>query len=744
MLAAITVALAIALQVPPAGGTGAIRGEVRSEGTGQPLAGAVIEIVGGEHPLRASAAESGAYSLQGVPSGRRMVRARYIGHAPLELEVAVPAGREVRLDLFLPVRPVVLEPVEVRTSAPLGATATTPAPAPDLVLAGTRALESSPGLAELGLTDVARGVPGQEPVDPSDVLYIRGAAADLKLVYLDGAPVFAPFPLGGLLDPFTPELLRAAEVHVGGAPARYDGGLSYILDLRTRGLRPDRVRSIGAVDLLSARAMVEAPIAPGVGVLAAGRGVHRVGTEVLLGETAPYGYREGIVRADAQLGRGLGVVSLMGFLNQEEVWLDAVGSRDSIIEWGNRAVSLRYRGTVAGTDAEFTAARGDFTARLPLGGSRPVIADGHSRRSRLSLDLTRRAEDVELRYGLSYDRQEQSYRADVRNAPGMLLPVRVDAAGEVAGGYLDLTWAAAPRVRMRGGLRADHFSLDDGLEFAPRLALTWLVTDRAALTLAGGRYHQYLRTPEEMLLTPAPAQQPSRALALGSASHLSLALDQDLGEGMRLGLEGYFKSFSGVPGSDASEANASGVDLWLRRSAGSLTGWVGYSLAWVWSMPSSVQAPNRFAGRQLLSAGVATPLGRLGDVDLKFAYGAGLPYSSMPWAIGDAALPQHGSPEAEFRNAVPPTPSNLAGSADAAPLLPYPDKPFLRLDVGASRTWSGRLAGTPVELVPYLRLLNTLGQRDALFYHYDRSRDESPRALGTMPIVPVLGVEWRF
>src|SRR5690606_37682435 len=143
-----------------------------------------------------------------------------------------------------------------------------------------------------GLADAALGAPGQEPVDPSDVLYVRGTGTDLKLVYLDGAPVYAPFPLGGLIEPFTPGLLQSADIYLGGAPARYDGGLSYVLDLRTRGVRSDRVHSTGAVDLLSARVTVEAPIGSRAGVLFAGRSVHDRGTGPLSGGPLPYGYAE--------------------------------------------------------------------------------------------------------------------------------------------------------------------------------------------------------------------------------------------------------------------------------------------------------------------------------------------------------------------------------------------------------------------------------------------------------------------
>jgi hypothetical protein len=54
--------------------------------------------------------------------------------------------------------------------------------------------------------------------------------------------------------------------------------------------------------------------------------------------------------------------------------------------------------------------------------------------------------------------------------------------------------------------------------------------------------------------------------------------------------------------------------------------------------------------------------------------------------------------------------------------------------------WFGR----DVVLRPYLKVLNALNRRDALFYHFERWRDQDPRPLADLPLLPVMGVEWRF
>jgi hypothetical protein len=736
VLAATLLPVLVQAQALAAQRQGGVGGVVRSAGNGEVIAGAVVEVVGGLEVRRTVSGPAGEYLLRNVPPGRRLLRASHIGHAPLEVEVLVSAGREFELELVLPLRPVALAPVEVSGGRLRPGVDTVAAAAAELSLAGARAMDATPGIAELGLADAVRGVPGQEPADPSHLLYVRGAAADLKLVHLDGAPVYAPFPIGGLLDPFTPGLLSSADVYVGGAPARFDGGLSYVLDLRTRGVRPGAVRTSGAVDMLSTRALLEVPVTAGFGVLASGRTVHGRGVPSPL----PYGYNEGLVRADLQLADEW-LLSTTGFHNRELVWMESTGARDSSIAWGNRAASVRISGSRVRTDVELTGSLGDFDARLPLEGTHPILAEGGVRRTRLAADLeTALDEGISIRYGAAYDYQGQSYRGQRLDSVGTQEPVWTSASGDVVGGYVDAAWRPIERLRLRGGMRLDRFSLNGEVALAPRFSATWLLTDRAALTLAGGRYHQYLRAPEAALLaassaTGIPGLSYTSALAIGQATHFTAGLDQDLGEGIRLGLEGYFKNYLGLPGAEAAEANASGVDLWMRRSHGEITGWVGYSLAWLWTVgPTN---GNSFSGRHLFSSGIAAPIRARNRVELQLAYGAGLPYSIIPFASGsDWAV---ASPESAFRHG-----SSAANLTGAAPLLPAEERPYVRVDVSASRTWTPNLFGTHTRLDSYLKVLNPLGRRDALFYRYDRSTDEAPRALAALPVVPVLGMEWRF
>lgn len=744
VLAALTLLAAPADTLP-----GAIRGSVQSEPTGVPLVFAVVQVESEGRVLDTVTDSAGGYRLRRVPAGRHLLRVRHLDHAPLELEVLVPAGAEVSLDFALKPRPIALAEVVVQGAAPGGAGDTAVATHGELAMVSSRALEAGAAVAGAGLGHEGGGSHGGgEGQDPGDVLYVRGSSADLKLVLLDGAPVYAPFHMGGLIPTFEPEALGSARLYLGGAPARYDGGLSYVLDMRTRAGRPEHPRLAGAADLLSGRLLAEGPLPGGAAFLATGRAVHGGAVERLEGEPFPYGYNEGLARLDLPLpgGSELGATA---FVNREEVRVDSLSSRDPTARWGNAAGSLRWRGPLLGSQAEATAALTGFRARLPWRtASRAMVMEAAIGRARGALDLSRSVWGAQLRYGLSYDRLWVEHEAGLREVEGEPIRLRSDSRGDAGGVYVDAAWQPRPRLAMRAGMRGDVFSIGTTLSLSPRLSATWLLGEGAALTVAGGRYHQYVRQ--------AGAADPARGtvgapgnfgdslgvgtrLAVSRATHAALALDQQLGDGLRLGLEGYFKHFEGLPPGDRTRSYHSGVDVWARRVAGPVSGWLGYSLGWSWSEDDDAAwGTRRFAGRHLLSAGVAGEIGRHGRFGARMAYGAGLPYTAV---YGTAP----GAPEGLTGSSTPRGGTTLDSSAEegGAPLSGAPRDPYLRVDVEVSRTWTPRWGSRRAELTPYLRVLNALDRRDGLFYRYDAS-GTGTRSVATLPLLPVAGLSFRF
>jgi len=726
---------------------GVVRGQVRSESTAAPVAGARVELVGVPGP--AAVADSlGYYILRGVPPGRQVVRASHIDHDALQVAIHVPAGGEFLLDFDLQVRPVALPRVTAEVLTVRGARDTVAAAAPELSAASIRALEATPGVAELGIAEAARQFPTEHPIDPSDILYVRGTAADLKLMLLDGAPVYAPFHLAGLIEPLEAGVLRAASLFLGGAPARYDGGLSYVMNLETRAGRRSRQQFAGAVDLLAVQGMAEGPITRSAGYLLEMRALHGVGTEVLLNESLPYGYADGLLRVDVDVGAD-GVVTVTGFWNEESVDVDTSRSAVDPAKWGNAAGSVRYRGVVLGTDAELTAAYGTFGATMPLGEGKPIRAHGDSRRMRLNADFGTEVGAAQVRFGMTYDRLEIDQRLEAYGSDrgDSARAIEESTEGSVTGAYVDGSIRPIGGLVLRGGLRADVFSHSPALRLAPRLAATWIVTDRLVVKLGAGRYRQYVSVPAPLgggVGPTWPGTRSARApLAVAKASHLVLGLDHDVGQGVRMGVESFIKRFEGMPLMVApslpieakprdNEASASGIDFWMQRTRGRLQGWLGYSVVWVWSEDRRYVLPRPTSGRKLVSVGLSGPIGPDGEFEIRVNYGAGLPYTAVP----DVGTPEPAFPADQFPIAF----MRMEREEGGRPLRP--DHPYLRIDAQLSHTWTTRLRDARVEVTPYIRVLNALDRRDALFYRFDGEGTLQP--LGVLPVLPVLGVEWRF
>jgi hypothetical protein len=726
---------AVALQQGP---NATVRGQVRSEGSGAPLRLAVVEVISSNRIIQATTDTLGMYVLRNVPAGRRVLRATHIDHAPLEIEIIVNGANQLMLDFGLELRPVKLPALTARALPFRSVTDTVPLGEAALGQAEVKALESTPGVAELGLAEATRDVPG-DPDDPTDVLYVRGGTTDLKLVLLNGAPVYAPFHLGGLINALDSDFMRAAKIYVGGAPARYDGGLSYVLDLETRAGRDGTSSGSLAVDLLGARMLLEGPVTKNSAYLVGARSVHGMGAEAFLEDAFPYSYTDGLARVDvAMLG---GQVTLTGFWNQEKVHLDSLAGGNARAKWGNGAGSLRYRGRVLGADADFTLAAGNFHTQLPVGGVRPIITDGVARRARATAHFSRTIGRVGLQYGASHEQQEFAFRAWPRSASRDSLLLHSEAAGDVSGAYVDAQWQVLPRLTVRSGVRADVFSIDEQTRFAPRLSATLLLNDRATLTLAGGRYRQFVRSESSGIIgTPIADSVSARPLEIAKATHFLVALDQELGVGLRLGLEGYYKAFEDLP-SDAGElTEASGVELWVRRANGRYTGWLGYSLAWVWTVNEPQHNGSNFAGRQLLSAGASGPLLSNGTFDVRVSYGAGLPFTAIPEPEATTGVfglrPGTSAPQLSV---IPTSPPDETRDPVA------PEEQYLRVDAQVAHTFMTEVRGFAFEFTPYFKVLNALGRRDALFYHFDRSQqDPQARAIAALPILPILGLEWRF
>jgi hypothetical protein len=711
--------------------TGRFQDEVRS------LPFAMVEVLSGTARQRAITDADGRYVVHGLQPGEVTLSVRHAAYEPISMLVVVPEHETVSVDIELLAAPVALTPLDVRASARTRVRGISGVDDedtdPELEM---QALEVGPGLGEPGMADVIGALPGNDPGNPTDVLFMRGSTTDLKLVLLDGVPVYTPFHVAGLMRSFEPAVIGAAELHVGGAPARFDGGLSQILELTTRTARRDGIHMSSSVDLMSASGALEMPMGRKAGLVASARGLHGLGSRPF-GSDRPYGYHDALLSTDFEPAAGH-EIHLTGFLNDESVKLDLSPS-DADARWANRAGSASYHGDLGAATVGLTAGMSGYRATLPLqphsSSLEPlppaVLASGSTDRSRIVGEVAFGGAATTVRTGASYEHIDVSFSARELDGPnGAYSHGSTDALGA----FLDASQSLGSNVSLRVGLRADHFG-GESTRLAPRAAITWMVAPGAMISIAAGRYHQPTRTPdvdvEQTLVEVAESGVPPvDLLPIATADHVVFSLDHRLSEYVRIGLQGFWKSYEGLPSAEGAIVRNSGLDIRILRGSERAAAWLGYGLSWYWSAVDLSGRHSGFTGRHLLSAGVSGHLAGPFRGEARVAFGAGLPYTSIP--LSGSTDPMAGVSDPSGQDVV--TNPFDSGLEDSFLRLDAEIYAILRPDWG-SNGWTVR---------PYVRLLNALDRRDSLFYAFESWRSESVRPLAEMPVLPLVGVAVSF
>jgi hypothetical protein len=720
-----------------------VEGRVQSAMDGEPLVGAVVTLVG---TSRAAVSDAqGRYILRDVPPGESSIRATRIGYAALQVVLTVPDAGRLSVDFLLTVAPVDLPPVEASAAAIADADSLAPesvdaAPGTAVV----RLLDASPGVAETGIAATAQALLGPDPPVPDNILYVRGAGTALDLALLDGAPVHAPFHLGGLLEPGLPPTVVRATRYQGGAPARFDGGLADVLRLETRSAAVGEPHASVFVDMISAGAAFEAPVRQ-ARLLVTGRSLHGEGAKPFVEGTFPQRYAEALGRVDVGITPG-DSLHVTGFWNRESIVLSPAAVHSESPEWGNAAGSVRYRGSLEMGLVEVGAAVGEFRTKLPIGEDDPVVADGRTRRVRVTLDGLTEQGPTTVGYGLHLDKLglETAFRG--RRSSGDTLDVREENSAVALAGYVDGELRISPSVRFAAGIRGNLFSGRLGQSVSPRARLEWLPTRDITIMISAGRFHQLVASadttlPAEAAFVSATDGQLSSLftrISVAESEHFVVGFGHEPREGSRFALEGYWKSTEGLPVLRDLTLENAGFDVWLHEDVGGVVIWGTYSMAWAWARAAGGGRTDIFSGRHFLRAGVATDVvGRI-RIDSDIAFGAGLEFGVIPRPAAPnlESVPATASFQASFPvpTAVKPPPI----------LLTVPEGNYLRWNLGVTARLDAFLFGRQNSFFPYVRVINAFDRPDALFYQFDRDSGADPQAVGAVPLLPVVGVEWRM
>ena len=114
---------------------------------------------------------------------------------------------------------------------------------------------------EIDVMKLAQLKPGvSSGTEGSSGLYVRGGNIDQNLILMDGVPVYNPAHLFGFVSVFNEDAINSMEIMKGAFPARYNGRLSSVVDIRMKEGNRHKTEFGGTISPIASKLYLQGPI----------------------------------------------------------------------------------------------------------------------------------------------------------------------------------------------------------------------------------------------------------------------------------------------------------------------------------------------------------------------------------------------------------------------------------------------------------------------------------------------------
>jgi hypothetical protein len=468
-------------------------------------------------------------------------------------------------------------------------------------------------------------------------IYVRGGGPDQNLVLLDGVPVYNPNHLLGFFSIFNGEAVKNTEVIKGGMPAEYGGRLSSVIAIDTREGNRQETHVSGGIGLISSRLSVETPIKKNKSSLIVS------GRRTYIDQVAKPFARERIggngyffydlnARADYELN-DRNKLDLVFYTGRDNfTFSNDNNGRNRVFNtnWGNTLAGLNWRQKINSRLQQTTSAvYNRFTLDSRFGFSTlSFLFSSGLKDYQLKTDWQWNVQPkIKLKWGAQYIWHRfrpgaGSVTAGVQEFKNLIQ----DQYAREAAAYFSVDYDVTEKLNIVAGMRYSYFNqvgptekkqfgpdgalIDTPQIFGkgesvaryhypePRLNVLYQINNQSSLKLSYTQTVQYLHlattsgatfpsdlwVPSSQLIKPGKAQQVAagyfRSFKKGqyemSAEAYYKTLDRQLefrpGAQLLLNqnLEGEMIFGTGI---------AYGLELFMQKKTGRLTGWVGYTIS---------------------------------------------------------------------------------------------------------------------------------------------------------------------
>lgn len=485
-------------------------------------------------------------------------------------------------------------------------------------------------------------------------LYIRGGGPDQNLILLDDAVVYNSGHLFGFFSIFNGDAIKNTSLIKGGMPAQYGGRLSSVLDISMKEGNLDKYQVEGGIGSIASRFSVQGPIQKEkASFMLSGRRTYidALAKPFIKKESQFYGSGYYFYDFNAKFNYRFSSkdrLYLSGYFGRDR--FDFVNNKrqfDVEVPWGNSTLSARWNHVFhKKLFMNTTAVYNDYQFSLgALQNSFNFVLSSGIRDLNLKTDLDHYlTPEHKLKYGalFTYHRLSPSV-ASGRQDSVLFLPnnAQTKFANEY-GLYAQDDWEVNNKLKINYGLRwsafqqlgpytnyktdADGNRLDStsyasnqsvitygGLE--PRLTMRYALNDETSIKGSISRNRQYLHLVSNAGTTlPTDVWVPStlRVKPQLSWQYAAGVFKNFNDNAFETSIEVYYKSMQNqieyregfTPSIKDPEEEfvfgrgwSYGTELFINKTKGKFTGWIGYTLAWTWRKFPELNNGNKYPAK---------------------------------------------------------------------------------------------------------------------------------------------------
>lgn len=757
-----------------------ISGYVRDSLSGETLIGATIAVNGRGSSV--STNQYGYYSLT-LPQGSYTLYITFAGYQPKALGLSLDRDTVINIEL---VQRAMLDAVIVSSRRRDNNVQQAQMGKIDLSINQVKAVPVL--LGEVDLLKTLQLMPGVRNAGEGNTgLYVRGGGPDQNLILLDDATVYNTGHLFGFFSIFNADAIKNISLIKGGMSAQYGGRLSSVLDIAMKEGNMKEWEVEGGIGAIASRLSVQGPLQKDKAsfIVSARRTYIDMLIKPFIGkDNAFYGSGYYFYDVNAKVN--------YKFTDRDRLYISGYFGRDVFdfnnsrrsfkanIPWGNATATLRWNHvfhkklfantTLVYNDYQFSfsAAQNDFSIKLSSG-IRDVGA-------KIDMDYYPHPRH-KLRFGGIYTYHR--FTPNVLSGSQGTTTFEPNNEGRKhaleSGLYVQDDWELSGRLRVHAGLRysgftqvgsytmyqrdADGNKLDSvvyskgsrvkayqGLE--PRLSVRYTLDEATSLKAAVTRNNQYIHLVSNAGSTlPTDLWVPSTYRVRPQQSWLyALGLFRNFKDNTyETSVEVYYKQMDNqieyregyTPSLKDPEEEfvfgkgwSYGTELFVNKTKGRFTGWVGYTLSWTYRQFDGLNEGQKYYAkydrRHDMSVVAMYELNKKWKFSAVFVYGTGNA-TTLPerfYIIG-GVLTQEYSKVNQYR-------LDAYHRADLSATLTPRHKPGARLQ----QSWVFSIYNIYSHLNPYFIYFDQTGSP------YDGTLQVEARQVSLFPIIPA--VTWNF